>query len=92
VVGAVVATALFSGLDVLLFARAGGIVLRAISDDYIASWSVGISVERGVAFSWAMSSVLATTAGVMWGSVQGVNQGLALPSAQRPDGRRSGGA
>jgi branched-chain amino acid transport system permease protein len=25
-----------------------------------------------------MSSVLATTAGVMWGSVQGVNQGLAL--------------
>jgi branched-chain amino acid transport system permease protein len=25
-----------------------------------------------------MSSVLATTAGVLWGSVQGVNQGLAL--------------
>jgi branched-chain amino acid transport system permease protein len=77
VVGAVVATALFLVL-MFFFRTRRGIVLRAISDDYIASWSVGISVERGVAFSWAMSSVLATTAGVMWGSVQGVNQGLAL--------------
>ena len=77
VVGAVVATALFLVL-MFFFSTRRGIVLRAISDDYIASWSVGISVERGVAFSWAMSSVLATTAGVLWGSVQGVNQGLAL--------------
>jgi branched-chain amino acid transport system permease protein len=55
-----------------------GIVLRAISDDYTASWSVGISVERGVALSWAMSSVVATIAGVLWGSAQGVDQSLAL--------------
>ena len=41
-----------------------GIVLRAISDDYTASWSVGISVERGVALSWAMSAVVATLAGL----------------------------
>ena len=55
-----------------------GIVLRAISDDYTASWSVGISVERGVALSWAMSAVVATTAGVLWGSVQGVDQSLTM--------------
>ncbi|MEO7007799.1 MAG: branched-chain amino acid ABC transporter permease, partial [Caldimonas sp.] len=42
------------------------------------SWSVGISVERGVALSWALSSVVATVAGVLWGSVQGVDQSLAL--------------
>jgi len=77
VVGAVVAVALFL-IFMFFFQTRRGIVLRAISDDYIASWSIGISVERGVAFSWAMSSVLATTAGVLWGSVQGVNQGLAL--------------
>ena len=77
VVGAVVAAALFA-IFFFFFRTRRGIVLRAISDDYIASWSIGISVERGVAFSWAMSSVLATTAGVLWGSVQGVNQGLAL--------------
>ena len=53
-----------------------GIVLRAISDDYTASWSVGISVERGVAISWAMSAVVATLAGALWGSIQGVDQSL----------------
>ena len=53
-------------------------VLRAISDDYTAAWSVGISVERGVALSWAISSVVATIAAVLWGSVQGVDQSLAL--------------
>ena len=53
-------------------------VLRAISDDYTAAWSVGISVERGVALSWAMAAVVATIAGVLWGSVQGVDQSLAL--------------
>ncbi len=75
--GAAVALALF-GVFVLFFRTRRGVVLRAISDDYTASWSVGISVERGVALSWAMSSVVATTAGVLWGSVQGVDQSLSL--------------
>ena len=77
VAGAVVALALF-GCFVLFFRTRRGIVLRAIADDYTASWSVGISVERGVALSWAMSSVVATAAGVLWGTVQGVDQSLAL--------------
>ena len=77
VVGAVVAIVLFL-LLMFFFRTRRGIVLRAISDDYLASWSIGISVEKGVAFSWAMSSVLSTAAGVLWGSAQGVNQGLAL--------------
>ena len=76
-VGAAVALALF-GLFVLFFRSRRGVVLRAISDDYTASWSVGISVERGVALSWAMSAVVATIAGVLWGSVQGVEQSLSL--------------
>ncbi len=77
VIGAGIALVLFA-IFVFFFRTRRGIVLRAISDDYIASWSVGISVERGVAFSWAMSAVVATTAGVLWGSIQGVHQGLAL--------------
>jgi branched-chain amino acid transport system permease protein len=77
VVGAVVALLLF--LVLLLFFRTRrGVVLRAISDDYTASWSVGISVERGVALSWALSSMVATTAGVLWGSIQGVDQSLSM--------------
>ncbi|MEQ1805535.1 MAG: branched-chain amino acid ABC transporter permease [Burkholderiaceae bacterium] len=73
--GGVVALLLF-GFFVLFFRTRAGIVLRAISDDYTASWSVGISVERGVALSWAMSSAVATLAGVLWASIQGVDQSL----------------
>jgi branched-chain amino acid transport system permease protein len=74
--GAVIAIAMF-GLLVMLFRRRMGIVLRAISDDYTAAWSLGISVERGVALSWAISGVVATVAGVLWSSIQGVDQSLA---------------
>jgi branched-chain amino acid transport system permease protein len=76
-VGAAIALALFA-VFVFFFRSRRGIVLRAIADDYTASWSVGISVERGVALSWAMSAVVATIAGVLWGSVQGVDQSLSL--------------
>jgi branched-chain amino acid transport system permease protein len=76
-VGATIALALFA-VFVFFFRSRRGIVLRAIADDYTASWSVGISVERGVALSWAMSSVVATAAGVLWASVQGVDQSLAM--------------
>lgn len=75
-VGAAVAVVMF-GAFALFFRTRMGVVLRAISDDYTAAWSVGISVERGVALSWAMSAVVATIAGVLWASVQGVDQSLA---------------
>ena len=55
-----------------------GIRLRAISDDYMASWSVGISVERGVGLSWALASVVAVITGVIWGEIQSVDQSLSL--------------
>jgi branched-chain amino acid transport system permease protein len=77
VVGAVVTLMLFA-VFVLFFRTRRGVVLRAISDDYIASWAVGISVERGVALSWALSSVVATVAGVLFGSIQSVDQSLSL--------------
>ena len=77
VVGAAVALVLFV-VFVLFFRTRRGVVLRAISDDYIASWAVGISVERGVALSWALSSLVATIAGVLFGSIQSVDQSLSL--------------
>lgn len=77
VVGAVVTLLLFVAF-LLFFRTRRGAVLRAIADDYMASWSVGISVERGVALSWALSSMTATAAGVLWGSIQGVDQSLSL--------------
>ena len=77
VAGAAVAVVLFV-LFTLFFRTRRGVVLRAIADDYMASWSVGISVERGVAVSWALAAMSGTAAGVMWGSIQGVDQSLSL--------------
>ncbi len=76
-IGGAVSLMLFVAF-LFFFKTRRGVVLRAISDDYTASWSVGISVEGGVALSWAMSAVVATVAGVMWGSIQGVDQSLSL--------------
>ena len=76
-IGAAVSLVLFVAF-LFFFKTRRGVVLRAISDDYTASWSVGISVEGGVALSWAMSAIVATIAGVMWGSIQGVDQALSL--------------
>jgi len=76
-VGAAVTLVMFVGF-VLFFRTRRGAVLRAIADDYMAAWSVGISVEHGVALSWALSALAATTAGVLWGSIQGVDQSLSL--------------
>lgn len=77
VVGAGVTLVLLAALA-LFFRSRRGIRLRAISNDYLASWSVGIGVEQGVALSWALASVISTGAGVLWGSIQGVDQSLTL--------------
>lgn len=77
IVGALVSIALFGAFFVFFRSRMG-IRLRAISDDYTASWSVGISVERGVGLSWGLASIVAVAAGVIWGDIQGVDQSLSL--------------
>ena len=76
-VGGAVALLLF-GVFVLFFRSRLGIRLRAIADDYMASWSVGISVERGVGLSWGLASIVAVAAGIIWGEIQGVDQSLSL--------------
>lgn len=77
IAGAIVAVALFF-VFFLFFRSRMGMRLRAISDDYMASWSVGISVERGVGLSWGLASIVAVAAGVIWGEIQGVDQSLSL--------------
>jgi branched-chain amino acid transport system permease protein len=75
--GAAVTLCVFAGL-VIFFRSRRGIKLRAISDDYLASWSVGIGVEQGVALSWALAACTGTLAGVLWGFIQGVDITLSL--------------
>lgn len=71
-VGAIVAVILIAG-SLLFFRTRMGTKLRAVSDDHISSWSVGISVERAIGISWGLAGICAIAAGVVWGSVQGVD-------------------
>lgn len=66
------------GLAALFFRSRRGVVLRAVSDDQPASWAVGIRVERAIALSWGLAGMTALLAGVLWGSVQGVDWTLSL--------------
>jgi branched-chain amino acid transport system permease protein len=63
---------------ILFFNSRVGVSMRAVSDDQIASWSVGIRVERVIAVAWGLSGVAAAAAGILWGSVQGVDWTLSL--------------
>lgn len=73
-----IAALLLLGLFLLFFRTRLGITLRAVSDDQVASWSVGISVERAVGMSWVLASVAATVAGTFWAAVQGVDWSISL--------------
>ena len=55
-----------------------GVTMRAVSDDQVASWSVGIRVERVIAIAWGLAGIAAAGAGILWGSVQGVDWTLSL--------------
>jgi len=60
-------------VSLLFFQTRLGTKLRAVSDDHVSSWSVGISVERAIGISWGLAGVSAVAAGALWGSVQGVD-------------------
>lgn len=66
------------GLSILFFNSRFGIIMRAVSDNQTASWSVGIRVERAIAVAWGLSATMATTSGVLWGATQGVDWSLSL--------------
>jgi branched-chain amino acid transport system permease protein len=71
-------SALLIGATILLFNSRLGVQMRAVSDDQTASWSVGIRVERAIAVAWGIAAAMATAAGILWGSVQGVDWSLSL--------------
>src|SRR5690606_14371099 len=73
--------AVAGGMGALLavfFRTRAGIALRAVADDDLAAWAVGIPVERTVALSWAVSGAVAAVTGVLWGAVLGVGWSLSL--------------
>ncbi|SDE50116.1 branched-chain amino acid ABC transporter permease [Limimaricola pyoseonensis] len=71
-IGGLVAVLLIAA-SMLFFRTRLGTKLRAVSDDHVASWAVGLSVERAIGLSWGIAGIAAVGAGVLWGSVQGVD-------------------
>jgi len=76
-VGGLIALA-FIGGAIWFYNTAIGVRMRAVSDDQIASWAVGIKVESLIAVAWGIAGAAAGAAGILWGSVQGVDWTLSL--------------
>jgi branched-chain amino acid transport system permease protein len=77
-VGAALSGGLVFGLVWFFQKSRTGRALRAVSDDHEAALSVGISLKKAWAITWAISGVVALVAGIMWGSRLGVQFSLSL--------------
>ncbi len=74
----VVAGLLVLGLILFFQKTRTGRALRAVADDHEAALSVGIPLLRAWAVTWVIAGIVATVAGVAWGSRLGVQFSLSL--------------
>ncbi len=54
-----------------------GIAMRATSDDQQAALSMGISVKKVFAATWAISAIVSSVGGILLGNINGVNSSFA---------------
>ena len=70
----VIVTAVLIGGFTWFFKRSTlGVSMRAVSDDQLASMSVGISVPKVFGLAWAMAGLTAAASGVIIGNITGLN-------------------
>ncbi len=70
----VIITAILIGAFSWFFKRSTiGVSMRAVSDDQLASMSVGISVPKVFGLAWAMAGLSAAAAGGIIGNITGLN-------------------
>jgi branched-chain amino acid transport system permease protein len=74
----VVAAILVAGLILFFQKTRTGRALRAVADDHEAALSVGIPLLKAWAVTWVIAGIVATVAGVAWGSRLGVQFSLSL--------------
>ncbi|SDO65596.1 branched-chain amino acid ABC transporter permease [Desulforhopalus singaporensis] len=72
-VGVIVTFTLIAGFSWFFKKSTVGISMRAVSDDQLASMSIGISVPRVFGLAWAMAGLSAAAAGGIIGNITGLN-------------------
>jgi len=55
-----------------------GIAMRAVADSQQVAMAMGINVQRYFALAWAMAGVVSALGGIVWGTMLGVDNQLAL--------------
>lgn len=72
-VGVLITAILIGGLSWFFKKSTLGIAMRAVSDDQLASMSVGISVPKVFGLAWALAGLTAAASGVIIGNITGLN-------------------
>jgi branched-chain amino acid transport system permease protein len=72
-VGVIITTILIGGFSWFFRKSTLGISMRAVSDDQLASMSIGISIPRVFGLAWAAAGFSAAAAGAIIGNITGLN-------------------
>jgi branched-chain amino acid transport system permease protein len=72
-VGVIITAVLIGGFSYFFKRSTLGISMRAVSDDQLASMSIGISVPRVFGLAWAAAGLSAAAAGSIIGNITGLN-------------------
>jgi branched-chain amino acid transport system permease protein len=72
-VGVIITAILIAGFSWFFKKSTIGISMRAVSDDQLASMSVGISIPRVFGLAWATAGLSAAAAGTIIGNITGLN-------------------
>lgn len=72
-VGVIITVVLITGFSWFFKRSTLGISMRAVSDDQLASMSIGISIPRVFGLAWGMAGFSAAAAGGIIGNITGLN-------------------
>jgi branched-chain amino acid transport system permease protein len=72
-VGVIITVTLIAGFSYFFKKSTLGISMRAVSDDQLASMSIGISVPKVFGLAWAAAGLSAAAAGSIIGNITGLN-------------------
>ncbi|HEY2541124.1 MAG TPA: branched-chain amino acid ABC transporter permease [Stellaceae bacterium] len=77
-VGAVVSLGFLAAFGWFFLKSRIGVAMRAVADSQQVAMAMGINVRRYFALAWALAGIVSALGGVLWGSMLGVDNQLAL--------------